>query len=156
MKFLIAAFVLISFSISVDAQFLAKAVTTEPTKEYLSPVIVNSVKHVAYKVSYPPGFRMRNVGRTLTLIGGAMLIGGIVVYNNADKTYYTYQNSNGTTYTEGGEEAAVGVLMVMAGTGMAVPGIIFWSKGAKKYKRYLEQQAAFNLNGQRLSLAYRF
>jgi hypothetical protein len=118
-------------------------------------VIVSAGERVTYKVSRPPGLRMRNVGRTLTIAGAAMLVGGIVVYNNADKTYYTYQTNSGT-YTEGGEEAALGVLMVMGGTGMAVPGIIFWSKGSKKYNRYLEREAAFNITGTGLSLSYRF
>ena len=84
-----------------------------------------------------------------------MLIGGIMVYNNADKTYTTYQTTTGT-YTEGGEEAALGVLMIVAGTGMTIPGIIFWSKGAKKYKRFLEREAAFNFKGTGLSVSYRF
>jgi len=155
MKFFIAAFALIVIHTSAEAQFFANAGTSEPYQTPLSPVIVSAVERIAYKVSRPPGFRMRNVGRTLTIAGVAMLIGGIVVYDNADKTYYTYQTNSGT-YTEGGEEAALGVLMIMGGTGMAVPGIIFWSKGSKKYNRYMEREAAFNIKGTGLSLSYRF
>ena len=95
---------------------------------------------------------MRNTGRTLTIIGGAMLIGGIIVYNNADLAYDYYTQ---TDYKEQ-QQAALGVLMIMGGTGMTVPGIIFWSKGSKKYKRHLEREAAFNFQGTGLSLSYRF
>jgi hypothetical protein len=98
---------------------------------------------------------MRNVGRTLTVLGGGMLIGGIVVFHNADKTIYTYQTSSGT-YNEVDPKVALGVLMVMGGTGMTVPGIILWSKGARKFNRYLEQQTACVFNGTSVSLQYRF
>ena len=156
MKSFISAFALTCISVVADAQFYAKAGAPEPAQKYFSPLIINSVERVAYKISRPPGLRMRNVGRTLTVIGGAMLIGGIVTYNNADKTVYTYQTSSGTTYTELDDQASIGALMIVAGAGMAVPGIIFWSKGSKKYKRHLEREAAFNFKGTELSLSYRF
>jgi len=156
MKSFLAAITLVCIGAPAEAQFFADIGKPEPSQAYISPVIVNAVERVAYKISRPPGLRMRNVGRTLTIIGGGMLIGGIIVYNNADQSYYTtYQTSSGT-YTEGDEEAALGALMIVGGTGMAVPGIIFWSKGSKKYKRYLEREAAFNIKGTGLSLSYRF
>ena len=156
MKFCVAALALMSISVSAKAQIFASAGTSESSQECISPIIVKSAEHVAYKISRPPGLRMRNTGRTLTIIGGAMLIGGIIVYNNADENYYnSYTTSNGT-YTEGDPQAALGVLMIMGGAGMTVPGIIFWSKGSKKYKRYLEREAAVNIKGTGLSLSYRF
>jgi len=155
MKLFIAAFAMCA-AVSSNAQFLASAKGVEPSSEALSPLINSSVQHVAYKISYPPGFKMRNVGRVLTVLGGAMLIGGIIVYSNADKTYYNnYQTSTGT-YNEGDPQAALGVLMVMGGAGMAIPGVILWSKGSKKYNRYLERQTAFGIKGSGLSLSYRF
>lgn len=98
---------------------------------------------------------MRNVGRTLTIAGGAMLIGGIVIFNNADKTIYTYQTSAGT-YNESDPKAALGALMIVGGIGMTVPGIILWSKGSRKFNRYLERETACVINSSGLSLQYRF
>lgn len=156
MKFYITALMLTCMGVSAQAQYLAQVGMSEPAQRNVSPIIVNRVERVTYKISRPPGLRMRNTGRTLTLIGGAMLIGGIVVFNNADDDYYnSYTTSNGT-YTEGDTQAALGVLMIMGGAGMTVPGIIFWSKGSKKYNRYLEREAAFNINQNGLSLSYRF
>jgi hypothetical protein len=142
-------------AVSSNAQLFASA--NEPTAPVRleSPLLVKHLQPVPYKVSYPPGYRMRNAGRTLTIIGGAMLIGGIIVYDNADP-YYDY-NSQGTTYyTKEEQQAALGVLMIMGGTGMTIPGIILWSKGGKKYKRHLEREAAFNFQGTGVSLSYRF
>ena len=154
MKLFIAAFAM-CLVVSARAQFLASAKGIETSGEYQSPLIVQSGQRVAYKISYPPGFRMRNVGRTLTVIGGAMLIGGIIVFNNADRNYNTYQTSTGT-YNEGDPQAALGALMIVGGTGMVIPGIILWSKGSKKYNRYLERETALSIKGQGISLSYRF
>ena len=120
-----------------------------------SPVRLSAPQNVTYKITYPPGFRMRNTGRTLTVLGGGMLIAGIVVFHNADKTVYTYQTSSGT-YNEVDPKVALGVLMVMGGTGMTVPGIILWTKGARRFNQYLEQQTACVFTGTGLSLQYRF
>ncbi|MBA4055763.1 MAG: hypothetical protein C0490_13690 [Marivirga sp.] len=156
MKSFIAALVLASTVMSAEAQVYAQAESNPSQTKAKSPVIINKPENVAYTISRPPGLRMRNTGRMLTIIGGAMLIGGIIVYNNADSDYYnSYTNSNGT-YTEGDPQAALGVLMIAGGVGMTVPGIIFWSKGAKKYKRHLEREAAFNFQGRGISLSYRF
>ncbi len=155
MKLMVAAIAMLCIAFSSDGQIFASAAGVEAPWDNKSPVVVSSLNRVTYKISYPPGFKMRNVGRTLTIIGGAMLIGGIIVYNNADKTYTTYQSSTGT-YTEGDPQAALGVLMVMNGVGMTIPGIIFWTKGSRKYNRYLERETAFSIKGQGLSVSYRF
>jgi hypothetical protein len=131
------------------------AYAKQPDPATVSPVRLKAPQNVTYKITYPPGFRMRNVGRTLTILGAGVLIGGIVVFHNADKTIYTYQTSTGT-YNEVDPKVALGVLMVMGGTGMTVPGIILWSKGARKFNRYLEQQTACVFNGTSVSLQYRF
>lgn len=105
----------------------------------------------------PRGLRMRNTGRTLTILGGALAIGGIVMMNNADQLYYTTTQTQNGTITEGDPKGALGVLMTITGAGMMVPGIIFWSKGQKKYNRYLEQQSAtLNIKPLGLSLTYSF
>jgi hypothetical protein len=158
MKGIVVVVVLMCMGISAEAQFFAQAEVLgyrSPLKS-VSPMIVKSVDHVAYKVSRPPGLRMRNTGRALTIIGGAMLIGGIIVFNNADSDYYNSYSTSAGTNTEADAQAALGVVMITGGVGMTVPGIIFWSKGSKKYKRHLERQASFNINGHGISLSYRF
>lgn len=105
----------------------------------------------------PRGLRMRNTGRALTICGGALAIGGIIMMNSADELYYTTTSGPSGTVEEGDPKGALGVLMTVAGVGMAVPGIIFWSKGQKKYNRYLEQQrVSFNSTASGLSLRYSF
>lgn len=154
MKYFLSA-CLVFMIASAHAQFLARAENHTASKVLSSPVIANSGQRVAYKISRPPGLRMRNTGATLTIIGSAMLVTGIIVYSNADQNdVRTYQS--GGTYYEVNDNEVYGQALIGIGAGMAVPGIIFWSKGAKKYKRYLERQAAFNIQPGRLSLSYRF
>jgi hypothetical protein len=121
-----------------------------------SPLIRVPSDDFPYKVAMPPGLRMRNTGRTLTIIGGAMLVGGIALLASADEPYYSAYSTPYGTHEEGDPKAAVGILMMLGGTGMAVPGIIFWSKGSKKYKRYLEREAALHFERGGVSVALRF
>jgi len=156
MKFFIVALALCGWGLSARAQFVANAGTSELSQSYFSPIVVNDVQRVAYKIAYPPGYRMRNTGRMLTLIGVPLFIGGIIVLNNADESYYNSVTTSSGTYTEGDPQAAAGILMIGVGAGLTVPGVIFWTKGAKKYKRHMEREAAFNFSGKGLSLSYRF
>ena len=55
MKLFITAFALMCIGVSAEAQLFAKAESTEYKQEYVSPLVVNSAKHVAYKISLPPG-----------------------------------------------------------------------------------------------------
>jgi hypothetical protein len=159
MKSLMFCMLLFGSTIYVYAQSLYTAGVTKPTNS-ISPLLVQSPMEAEYRVAKPPGLRMRNAGRTLTVLGGAMLIGGIVLVNNADDLYYSSQSTSYGTYEEGDPQGALGVLMIVGGAGMSVPGIILWSKGAKKYNRYLEKQEAsqtsLSFKGRTLSLAYRF
>ena len=156
MKFFIVALTLCGWGLSAHGQVVANVGTSEANQANSSPVVISNVKRVAYKIAYPPGYRMRNTGRLLTLIGVPLFIGGIVVINTAEDTYYNSLTTSSGTYTDGETQAAAGALMTVAGAGLAIPGIIFWTKGAKKYKRHMEREAAFNFNGRGLSLSYRF
>ncbi|MEO7991095.1 MAG: hypothetical protein ABI663_16215 [Chryseolinea sp.] len=112
-----------------------------------------------YDILNPPGLRMRNTGRTLTILGSALFVGGAIIFGSADEKYYNSTTTNYGTTTEGDPKAAVGILMMVGGAGMAVPGIIFWSKGSKKYKSHLEsegQAASIQFRSNGLSLHYRF
>ncbi|SKC86344.1 hypothetical protein SAMN05660236_5121 [Ohtaekwangia koreensis] len=148
--------------VSAQAQFNQSFASSDKKSEtQISPIIINPAGLGEYKPFSPPGLRMRNAGRTLTILGGAMLIGGIAVFASAEESYYsTGYNSNTGNYEEGDPKAALGVVMIAGGLGMTIPGVILWSKGAKKYKRYLEQHegetVSFNLNGNGASLCYRF
>ena len=155
MKFFIVALALCGWGFSAHGQFVAKVGTSETSQQYSSPVVINNLERVAYKIAYPPGYRMRNTGRLLTLVGVPLFIGGIIVFENAEDNYYSSLTTTGATYYEE-EQVAAGALMTVAGAGLAIPGIIFWTKGAKKYKRHMEREAAFNFNGKGLSLSYRF
>jgi hypothetical protein len=156
MKFFVMALLLCGSGITAHGQFVANVGSSEVYHTNASPIIINDVQRVAYKVAYPPGYKMRNAGRTMTIIGVPLFIGGLIVFNNADENYYNSVTTSSGTYTEGDPQAAVGILMTVGGAGLSIPGIILWSKGAKKYKRHLEREAAFKFNGSTLSLSYRF
>ena len=90
----------------------------------------------------PPGLRMRNTGRTLTIAGSILLISGIAMMATADEIFYTTTYSSSGSYSEGDPQGAVGLILTAAGAGMAIPGIIFWDKGSKRYKAYLSNARA--------------
>lgn len=91
-----------------------------------------------------------------------MLIGGISTYASSDKTptQRSYQNSNGqwVTYDEYDPKFTLGILMMLGGTGMTVPGIIVWRKGIKKRDQYLKEQESlsFDIRGSSGALVYKF
>ena len=103
MKFIAALLVSLCSVVSARAQVFASAERTTDLP-YVSPLVIRSHQPVPYKVSMPPGLRMRNVGRTLTIIGVPMLIGGLIVYNNADLTYDYYSQTY--SYSEQQQAAA--------------------------------------------------
>lgn len=161
MKATLLVIVLLVTGAPVWAQFNQSVASVNHDARVVSPLIMNPAGEGEYKVYMPPGLRMRNAGRTLTILGGAMLVGGAIVFGSAEETYYSYGSSNGSTYEEGDPKAAVGVLMMVGGLGMTMPGVILWTKGAKKYKRYIEQHGdeqtvSFNMNGNGVSLRYQF
>ncbi|NJM25659.1 MAG: hypothetical protein HC859_09380 [Bacteroidia bacterium] len=89
--------------------------------------------------SNAPGYRQRNTGRALTIMGGVMLVTGVVLVSTADATYYNTTVTSSGTYEEGDPKGGFGTLMMAGGLGMTIPGIILWSKGSKRYNRYLEK-----------------
>ena len=156
MRFFVVALLLTGSALAAHGQPVINVGAMDVEHASVSPIVVNDVQRVAYKIAYPPGYKMRNAGRTMTIIGVPLFIGGLIVFNNADENYYNSVTTSSGTYTEGDPQAAVGALMTVAGVGLTVPGVILWSKGAKKYKRHLEREAAFKFNGKMLSLSYRF
>ena len=157
MKLLCGLVLVLVAGMPVQAQFNAtSSVQLLQANSTKSLLYVSSVNKTFYKVSMPPGVKMRNAGRIMTIVGGALIIGGIVMVSNADETYYNYSSTTSGNYEDGDLQGALGVVMIVGGTGLTVPGIIMWSKGSKRYKHHLEREAAFNFKGTQLSLSYRF
>ncbi len=121
-------------------------------EQVTSPVFLSTTNYSSFdNVVLPPGYRMKKVGSTLTLAGAVMFVGGIIVISEADKT--TYYNYNTGQYEYNDPKILLGSLMLVGGTGMMVPGIIFWAKGAKRYNRYLDNlQGSVGISGTGLAV----
>ncbi|MGC3944974.1 MAG: hypothetical protein QM762_10735 [Chryseolinea sp.] len=125
-----------------------KRLLSEPSGYY-------SVQREMYKVPQEPGQRMMKVGKILTGFGTALVITGILVYNNRDPNYTT-QGTYGTTYGDDPHEAG-GQLLVGIGCGMIVPGVMVWIHGASQYRKHIEKTTqALYIPAGKLGLGYRF
>jgi len=129
----------------------------------VSPVVQGLRAKGDYRVAMPPGYRTRNTGRVLTGIGGALLLTGVICLATADEQYYEYSNVNGQIEETGDPKFVIGVLGIIGGVGMTIPGVILWTKGGRRYSRYLEQQqqenrpaARIQMNNRGLTLTYHF
>ncbi len=81
------------------------------TSEYGRDGAMYGKPKASYTTVKLPGQRMRNAGRILTIGGGALAIGGLIMMSNADDLYYTSTQSQYGTVTEGDAKGALGVLM---------------------------------------------
>jgi hypothetical protein len=109
-----------------------------------------------------PGEKQKKIGSTMMALGGAMLIGGIIMYSRADKTVEedTVWNTNGTydIYYNVDAKYPGGILLMIAGTGISVPGVLIWRKGVKKYNQYMieQERLSFFYHGTGATIQYRF
>jgi hypothetical protein len=90
-----------------------------------------------------PGEKKKKVGSVMTVLGGALFVGGIAVYASGDPNYEntTYNQTTGQYETTTVDPKRVlGVLMCMAGAGVAIPGVIIWTKGIRQYNQYMREQ----------------
>jgi hypothetical protein len=154
-KILVLFLALISGMVSLSAQDQEyEIVGYSPVDSTASsPVVVKKQEQVVVPVGTkrPPGLRQRNVGRALALGGVAMFAGGVMLINQADPPV----TRNG--YTQYDYRETLGSLMVTGSLGMIIPGVILWSKGAKRYNRYLEKQSlSLHFEGAYPALCYRF
>ena len=149
-------FIMILSSTSVFAQDSFYAVTA-PTR-LVNNSSINSFNNSFKLYRQEPGKRKIEIGRGLTIGGGVLLIAGIAMVSTADEYYYNYSSStNGGTTEEGDAKGAFGLLMTIGGTGMIIPGIIIWSKGAKQNKAYKEKQnLSLGANRNGIGLRYSF
>lgn len=134
--------------------FLAQAGTIAQTSEDLQYQHDLCIKKIQRYTS------MKNTGIVMTVGGGAMAIGGIILFSNSLDDLNEYNN---TYYAEGdeGANAFVGLLMAELGVGIAAGGIVLWTIGSSKVRKYTNKMnsLSFNLNDdprRALSLTYRF
>jgi|GEM_PF-5808713 hypothetical protein len=126
----------------------ARTVIAEPSGYY-------SVQRVMYKVPQEPGQRMMKVGKILTAVGSALVITGILVYNNRDPNYAT-KGTFGTTYGDDPHEVG-GQFLVGVGTGLIVPGVLIWIHGGIKFRKHIEKSTqALYIPAGKPGLVYRF
>ncbi|RAW01804.1 hypothetical protein [Pseudochryseolinea flava] len=144
--------------------------TTLPQTEITYPVITEDAVIVSpvinqttqTRVPLAPGLRMKKAGQTMTIIGGILFVGGIVMVAQADDDYYTSTTTTqyGTTTENGDPKFALGVVMITHGVGLTIPGIILWTRGNKKFNRWTEEQRQQNLsmglNRSGVGMRYRF
>jgi hypothetical protein len=157
MKRCVVLIVLLGIFVTGHAQYYRALGAAEENAAIVSPVVQKKNLRIAYEATKPPGLRMRKAGMIMTICGGGLMIAGAIVYSNADPNAGpVHVNQNGQPYTDGEVDQAMGVLGVMAGAGLTIPGLILWSKGGKKYKRYLDTQTAFNFTKNGAGLTYRF
>ena len=94
MKFFHVVLALTAIPMLVNAQQFASHVSS-------SAAVVSPLRLMQSNPINPPGLRMRNTGRTLTIVGSVMLVGGVIMAASADDLYYeTTYNSSGS-YSEG-------------------------------------------------------
>ena len=157
MKCCTAVIVLLSICATGHAQYYAALGAAEENTAVVSPIVQKKAQRIAYEATTPPGLRMRKVGMIMTMCGGGMILAGAIIYSNADPNAgAVHTSTNGTMYTDGEVQQELGLLCVGAGIGLTVPGVILWTKGTKKFNRYLETQTAFNFTRNGAGLTYRF
>jgi len=139
---------------SANAQYANADVSSNPGYASITNTKANGYGVLNIQKGFnPPGSRMAKLGKTFVVIGGALIVGGILVSSNAKSTSYY---SNGTYYQDNSQQV-LGVVMIVYGVGFTIPGAILWSKGAKKMRWYEQQQeVTLNIKGAGLGLAYKF
>jgi hypothetical protein len=158
MKYCIVGLLVASTMLGHAQQLAETAPINSPV--YASPVSFTQKMQLRDQVNNTvPGQRMRNTGRTLTLLGAGLLVGGIAVASSAESLYYqSNYSSNGGSTSQGDPKGALGIVMMTGGAGMIVPGIIFWSKGSKKFKAGLQEAptTALRLHSNGMSIRCNF
>jgi len=86
-----------------------------------------------------PGERMKKTGIGLTIPGVALTGLGVWMMSTASALYYSSTTVNGQTTTEGDPKGGFGVVVTALGVGMSVPGVILWTIGGSKLRRYKEE-----------------
>lgn len=168
MKKVVILLFLLATVVSIKAQTLARySVSDSPA--HTGSAIVSPLYRQVYAAPMSvkkfsiPGEKKKKVGSVMTVLGGALFVGGIIVYASGDPNYEstTYNQTTGMYETTTVDPKQVlGVFMCVVGTGVAVPGIIIWSKGIRQYNKYMreQEQSSFRLGvgGKGAVLSYKF
>jgi len=167
MKKVITLLFLLSAGVSLKAQTLARYAPSgnpDQAQTSVSPMyrqVYSAPMHITKFVI--PGEKKKKIGSTMTVLGGALIVGGIAVYASSDPNYErtTYNSTTGAYETQTIDPKRVlGVFMMVAGTGVAVPGVLLWTKGARQYNRYMAEQGQtslrFGIGNHGAGLAYSF
>ncbi|HEY8938399.1 MAG TPA: hypothetical protein VIM65_24435 [Cyclobacteriaceae bacterium] len=97
--------------------------------------------------------KMQNTGTTLTVLGGALVIGGIVTLSNSTITQTPY----GTKTTGNPGAGAAAFLVGLGALGAGIPLWIIGAHNHHKYDRRLENlYVGFNTTPQQTSLTLRY
>lgn len=109
-----------------------------------------------------PGEKQKKIGSTMMALGGAMIIGGLVMYSRSDKTPTKDSVLNNynqwEVYDVYDAKLVGGILLMVAGTGVTVPGVLIWRKGVRRYNEYMLEQQRLSLyyHGTGATISYRF
>ncbi len=140
---------LLATGVSLRAQTLARysspdlssALSVDPgTVSPLYRQVYGAPMHVKFSI---PGEKKKKVGRTMTILGGALIVGGIAVCASADPYYEetTYNQTTGQYETQTIDpKYLLGGFMIALGVGASVPGVIIWRKGIREYDKYMIEQ----------------
>lgn len=108
-----------------------------------------------------PGERQKKIGSTMMALGGAMLVGGVIMYSGANKTptkdSILNQYGQWEPYNNYDDKLIGGILLIVAGTGVTVPGVLIWRNGVKKYNQYMieQERLSFYYHGTGATIRYR-
>jgi hypothetical protein len=106
--------------------------------------------------SNAPGQRNIRTGKTLTIAGGILVVGGVALMATADEIYYSSTSTPNGTVEEGDPQGGIGAVLTLGGVGMIIPGAILWSKGRKKYAAYKAASASLSLGVNKNGAGLRF
>lgn len=148
MKKVVILLFLVATTVSLKAQTLARYSVSE-SPVHTASALVSPLYREAYAAPLHitkfsiPGEKKKKIGSIMTVLGGALFIGGIAMYASGDPNYEntTYNQTTGMYETTTIDPKQVlGVFMCVVGTGVAVPGVILWTKGIRQYKQYMKEQ----------------
>ena len=126
----------------------------------ISPLYVQTAMPLEGRLLYKTHDAGLKRGKTMVALGGALQVAGVVLFvSGVHQNRNTPQNPGALHPDNGGGNAKIflGVALVAAGTGVAVPGVVVWIKESKKDKRAMELQQSVRLNISPMpSLIYRF
>jgi len=160
MKIVIAVLCSLLTSIAAQAQIAHYTPAQSRHTALVSPLCLQETSPLQIQTGNLPGQHGIRTGKTLTIIGSVLLVGGIALVSTADALYYNSNTTNGQTTESGDIKGGLGVIMIAGGVGMITPGLIIWHKSKKRYEQYLidhpQQSLHINAGPGGAGLIYQF